>query len=91
MELKLDVYLSLRSTIKDDLAQMMVEVYYVVKQNKGGGGGSGDSDDVECCGTIPDFIEAVGITQNMDGKTSFDFYKLYFGDELMELILAESK
>ena len=31
MELKLDVYLSLHSTIKDDLAQMIVDVYYYGK------------------------------------------------------------
>ena len=57
----------------------------------GGGGGGGDSDCVECCGTIPDSTEAAGTTQNMDGKTPIDFFQLYFGDELMELILAKSK
>ena len=40
---------------------------------------------------LQNYPEAVGITQSMDGKTQFDFFKLYFGDELMELILAESK
>ena len=30
------------------------------------------------CGTIAEFTEAVLITQNIDGKIPFDFFKLYF-------------